>query len=181
MRTGHSLTVCCSLLPGGVCLVPGGVSAPGGVVPGEGGLVMGGVCSGGCLFRGGWVGCLVPGGYPSMHWGRHPSPPVDRYTLVKTLPWPNFVAAGNNSTCSYKTAITCPSLSAPSNGRVQISSGNGYNSVATYTCNTGYHLSGSSRRTCQISRQWGGSQPTCTSKFSHTRKKRKKDFITVIH
>ena len=44
MRTGRSLTVCWSLLPGGVCLVGGVVSAPGGV----------------CLVRGWW--CLLPGG-----------------------------------------------------------------------------------------------------------------------
>ena len=25
------------------------------------------------------------------------NPPVDRHTLVKILPWPNFVAAGNNT------------------------------------------------------------------------------------
>ena len=75
--TGRSLTVCCSLLPGGVpgpgrCLVwggawsgglpsPGGLPGPGGVcsrrggrVPGLGGcLLLGGVCSGGCLLWGG--------------------------------------------------------------------------------------------------------------------------------
>ena len=64
MRTGRSLTVCCSLLPGGG-------------VPGLGGVVCsGGVCSQGvCLVWGGaWSGggggvCLLPGGsgYPSMH------------------------------------------------------------------------------------------------------------------
>ena len=58
-----------------------GVSGPRGL-----GLLPGGVSSG---------GCLVPGdGYPSMHWGR---PPLltESQTPVKTLPWPNFVAAGN--------------------------------------------------------------------------------------
>ena len=84
-RTGHSLTICRSLLPGGVYLVPGGVLSPRGVylVPGGvlspgGCLVPGGVCSwgGGVWSRGvlvlgvllggvpgprGW-GCLVPGG-----------------------------------------------------------------------------------------------------------------------
>ena len=64
MRTGRSLTVCCSLLPGGVP-GPRGVSGPRGGV--------------------------------SQHALRQtPSPLVDRHTLVKTLPWPNFVAAGNN-------------------------------------------------------------------------------------
>ena len=47
MRTGRSLTICQSLLPGGV-------SAPGGggcLFPG--GVCSGGVCSGGCLLPGG--------------------------------------------------------------------------------------------------------------------------------
>ena len=52
---------------------------------------------GGCLVRGGyawsrgvcsWGVCLVRGGIPACT--------VDRQTLVKILPWPNFVAAGNN-------------------------------------------------------------------------------------
>ena len=87
----------------------GGCLLPGGLLPGLGGcLLQGGVCSwgggawsggsplGGCLFPGGCLvrGDLLQGGYPSMHWGRHPSPPVDRHTPVKILPWPNFVAAG---------------------------------------------------------------------------------------
>ena len=43
MRTGRSITVWCSLLPGGLCLVQGG-SAPGGSAPG-GVPGPGGVCS----------------------------------------------------------------------------------------------------------------------------------------
>ena len=84
MRTGRSLTVCCSLLPGGGVVVV--VSAPGGClargdVPGPGGQCLlqggcawsqggGGVCSGGvCLVPGGVSApggvCLVPGGVVS--------------------------------------------------------------------------------------------------------------------
>ena len=50
---------------------------------------------GGCLPRGG--GGMVGGGIPACTEADTPlppSPPVDRHTLVKTLPWPNFVAAG---------------------------------------------------------------------------------------
>ena len=51
MRTGRSLTVCCSLLPrGGVLLGPGGIS----LVRGEGGV------------------CLVWGGLPGPGWGGSP-------------------------------------------------------------------------------------------------------------
>ena len=58
----------------------------------------GGVCYGGCLIRGG--GCLVPGGVSALGVSQHdlrqtPSPPLwtESQTPVKTLPWPNFVAA----------------------------------------------------------------------------------------
>ena len=85
MLTGRSLTVCCSLLPGGgfsllggVCLVPGGFSlVRGGVCLVPGGLPAGGVYlpgpGGGSPWSGGvsawsWGGspqgvCLVPGGW----------------------------------------------------------------------------------------------------------------------
>ena len=62
----------------------GGMSALGGLLPG-------GVCSlGGCLL-------LLPGGCISQHALRqtHPPPLTESQTPVKTLPWPNFVAAGN--------------------------------------------------------------------------------------
>ena len=64
MRTGRSLTVCCSLLPGGgsVCLVPGGGCpwSGGGCLPGPGGGVLLGPGGVGVLPAGGV--CLVPGG-----------------------------------------------------------------------------------------------------------------------
>ena len=76
----------------GVYLVPGGVPGLGGV-PGPGGVY------------------LVPGGVPGPRgctwqtppWTRYTPRDQTRYTLlltesqtpVKTLPWPNFVAAGN--------------------------------------------------------------------------------------
>ena len=82
MRTGRSLTVCWRLLPGGGCLLPGGV----------GGSGLGGVCSGGGVWSG-------PGGVVSGHTLRQtPSPPLwtESQMPLKTLPWPNFVAAGKN-------------------------------------------------------------------------------------
>ena len=71
-----------------------GVCFPGGGVPGPGGVV---VVSG--LGGGVWSGGVVsaPGGWVSQHVLRQtPLPPVDRQTPVKILPWPNFVAAGND-------------------------------------------------------------------------------------
>ena len=132
MRTGCSLTICCSLLPGGV-----GVPGPGRVgawsagrvpgpwegVPGLGGVWsrgsapggvpgLGGAWSRGRRWGGAWSGGLVPGpggclllggmcvwsrgGIPACTKADTLPPPVDRHMLVKTLPWPNFVAAGNN-------------------------------------------------------------------------------------
>ena len=97
MRTGRSLTVCCSLLPGGGGLpIPGGgFSLLGGGLPVLGGVCLfwgegggsawsggGAACSGGgspcrggvCLVRGRGV-CLVPGGGPARR-----TPPMDRIT-----------------------------------------------------------------------------------------------------
>ena len=91
MHTGHSLIICQSLLLPRVGLL--WVSAPGSVSAPRGCLLLGGVCSRGV--------------YPSMHWGRH-SPPRGQnswHMLLKILPWPNFVAAGNNTSSS--TTATC--------------------------------------------------------------------------
>ena len=112
MRTGRSLTVCCSLPgPGGVCLVRGGVCSGGGL-PGPGGGSAwsrgGGLPDPGGGSAPGRLGLLSGGSapgeggvYPSMHWGRHPPPsPCGQnswHTLVKILPWPNFVAADNKN------------------------------------------------------------------------------------
>ena len=69
----------------------------------------------GCLPAAHWpyAGVCFPGGVrsrgagcPNMHWDRKPPPPpwTESQTPVKTLPWPNFVAAGNNKYPYYKPA-----------------------------------------------------------------------------
>ncbi len=35
------------------------------------------------------------------------------------------------------------------------------NTVASFSCNTGYTLSSTATRTCQSDRQWSGSTPVC--------------------
>ena len=73
MRTGRSLTVCCSVLPGG-----GGVLlGPGGVLLGPGGGV--------CLVPGGgspwsWGGSRLLGGSAWSGGGSPETPPVNRIT-----------------------------------------------------------------------------------------------------
>ena len=70
----------------------------------------------------------------------------------------------------FYVEITCPQPTAPSHGGVQ-NGGVSYRSVATYTCDQGYHISGSTQRTCQISGDWDGTQPTCTREYH----------VTLIH
>ena len=105
MRTGRSLTVCCSLFRGGVCSQGGcllrgvfarGVSAPGGV------CLLPGVSARGVSALGVWSGgvCSWGGGVSQHALRQTPSPHGQNswHTLVKILPWPNFVAAGNYQT-----------------------------------------------------------------------------------
>ena len=76
MRTGRSLTVCCSLLPGGGSPCRGGSPWSRGVLPGLGGFLPAGGqfpwSQGGLLGLGGspcWGVCLVWGGLPGPRWG----------------------------------------------------------------------------------------------------------------
>ena len=69
MRTGRSLTVCQSLLPGGV-YVAGGVYLPGGMYLPGGYLPWGCTCPGGVLARGGVPTQGVCSG--GVHWGTAP-------------------------------------------------------------------------------------------------------------
>ena len=59
------------------------------------------------------------------------------------------------------TVVDCGSLTDPANGSVTHTSGTTFGQTATYSCNTGYNLTGDSTRTCQATGQWSGSAPTC--------------------
>ena len=71
---------------------------------------------------------------------------------------------------SISTATTpvdnCPDLTAPTNGVVSFSATTP-GSSATYTCNTGYQLVGTSSRTCQSDGTWSDSDPTCTRMYTN--------------
>ena len=63
--------------------------------------------------------------------------------------------------------VTCPSLTAPSNGIISCSLG-GNNipnpgEICTITCNDGYQLFSSGTRTCQNDGSWNGSDGICIS------------------
>ena len=59
----------------------------------------------------------------------------------------------------------CGPLSNPANGQVDISSGTTLNSVATYSCYTGYNVTGESTRICTADGQWTPTAPTCVGEL----------------
>ena len=60
----------------------------------------------------------------------------------------------------YCTGIDCGSLLSPTNGQISVSSTT-VGSTASYTCSSGYNLSGATVRTCQANGQWNGTAPVC--------------------
>ena len=56
------------------------------------------------------------------------------------------------------TDVDCGDLTDPDNGAVSVS-GTAYNSLATYSCNSGYVLMGDDMRTCLDTGLWSGSTP----------------------
>ena len=68
----------------------------------------------------------------------------------------------------FLTAVNCGTLSNPVSGRVSHTAGTTFGQTATYSCNTGYKLVGSSTRTCQATRLWSGNAPTCQGNYSVT-------------
>ena len=56
----------------------------------------------------------------------------------------------------------CGALSNPNGATADTSAGTTYQSVATFTCNTGYVMNGVSTSTCQANGQWDNTDPVCT-------------------
>ena len=68
--------------------------------------------------------------------------------------------SGSQPTCE---AITCPALSAPTNGGRSYSNARFYSSVATFSCDQGYALTASGTLTCGANGAWSGTAPTCAA------------------
>ena len=62
--------------------------------------------------------------------------------------------------------VPCQSLSNSSNGMINCSLGDdgvpSYEDTCSFTCNTGYKLTGSDTRTCQSDGSWSGSDAVCS-------------------
>ena len=71
--------------------------------------------------------------------------------------------SGDDLVCKRKT---CPSLTQPVNGKVNVTEGFRFEATVYFECNIGYELSGSahSSLTCTSSATWSGPTPTCSSK-----------------
>jgi len=61
-------------------------------------------------------------------------------------------------------AVDCGGLPNPANGQVTTSTTT-FDSNATYSCNNGYTLSGSTTRNCLADATWSGTEPTCSRKY----------------
>ncbi|XP_060583872.1 sushi, von Willebrand factor type A, EGF and pentraxin domain-containing protein 1-like [Ruditapes philippinarum] len=77
-----------------------------------------------------------------------------------------------SETSANCTLIECPSPTAPDNGEVNIDNRNTeVNDTVTYSCNTGYKLSGTAQIKCDSNGSWDATPPTCIlrSKFNNIR------------
>ena len=61
--------------------------------------------------------------------------------------------------------VDCGVLSDPTHGKVKVL-GTEFNSLATYSCNGGYVLTGRKIRVCLETAHWSDTAPVCTSEYS---------------
>lgn len=71
----------------------------------------------------------------------------------------------NTELCPFiiHVAVDCGPLDNPTNGNVAVTQTE-FAGVATYSCITGYVLSGGNTRTCLALGMWSGTAPTCRGK-----------------
>ncbi len=74
------------------------------------------------------------------------------------------------NTVPTEPPTTCPDLTLPGNGMISYNMGTfsprPVDTVATYTCTTGYTLNGGSTRTCGSDGVWSGFAPDCQRKWN---------------
>ena len=67
---------------------------------------------------------------------------------------------------NYFYLVPCSTLISPNNGMINCSLGDDgvpfHKDTCSFTCNTGYELTGSDTRTCQSNGSWSGSNTMCT-------------------
>ncbi|XP_019614832.1 PREDICTED: uncharacterized protein LOC109462715, partial [Branchiostoma belcheri] len=73
-----------------------------------------------------------------------------------------------NSSTPNCNPVPCPTLSAPANGALSPSGPHVYQDVVTFTCSTGYVVTGVSTVTCQADGTWSRTVPTCNSEIIFT-------------
>ena len=65
----------------------------------------------------------------------------------------------------FASVVSCPELNNPKNGMIKCQSKEVkeylYEDTCSFTCNTGYELTGSDTRTCQSDGSWSGRESTC--------------------
>ena len=91
----------------------------------------------------------------------HVNPIKEDYTILcSNLTHMHAVNTGLNP-----TPTTCPDLIAPTSGMIKYDmetmGARPLNTVATFTCITGYMLTGNTTRTCGSGGRWSGSPPNC--------------------
>ena len=69
------------------------------------------------------------------------------------------------TTIHFFLIVSCPTITNPSNGIINCSLGNdglpSYEDTCSFTCNTGYELTGSDTTTCQSNGSWSDSDVIC--------------------
>ena len=94
---------------------------------------------------------------PSFH-------PLASFLQIAYIPYLKYQVT-YKSCIFFTSAVDCGTLTNPANGKVSYTGRTTYGQTATYSCNTGYNLVGSSTHTCLATGMWSGSEPTCQGKL----------------
>ena len=66
---------------------------------------------------------------------------------------------------AFRTVVDCGRLADIPRGRVEVTTTT-FLSTATYVCDSGFSIEGTSVRTCLATGVWSGREPTCTREYS---------------